>query len=97
MVKKLLDKKGTYEINKIALSCFDDKIYALDYEIHPLAYFEKDSVTSYKEIKKDCDGWKRLWWLKKIVLVIRWIFSSNINEGIKAVLFFLWKDFAPTK
>ena len=66
MVKKLLDKKGTYEINKIALSCFDDKIYALDYEIHPLAYFEKDSVTSYKEIKKDCDGWKRLWWLKKI-------------------------------
>ena len=34
---------------------------------------------------------------KKIVLVIRWIFSSNINEGIKAVLFFKQKDFTRTK
>ena len=46
-------------------------------------------------IKKDCDDWKRL--QKKFVLVIPWIFSSNINEGIKAVSFFLQKDFACTK
>ena len=46
-------KLGTYEIDKISLSCFDDKRYVLDDEIHTLAYFYKDSVTSCKEIKKD--------------------------------------------
>ena len=33
---------GTYEINKILLSCFDDKRFALDHGIHTLAYFHKD-------------------------------------------------------
>ena len=58
-------------------------------------------------IENDCDDWKRLWWLKKIVmiernckrkfvLVIRWIFKSNINEGIRAFLFLLRKDFTHT-
>ena len=50
-----MHKLGTDEIDKISLSCFDDKRYVLDYEIHTLAYFHKDSVTSCKEIKKDCD------------------------------------------
>ena len=31
-----------YEINKIYLSCFDDKKYVLDDGIHTLAYFHKD-------------------------------------------------------
>ena len=35
-------KVGTYEINKISLSCFDDKRFVLDDEIHTLAYFHKD-------------------------------------------------------
>ena len=35
-------KLGTYEINKISLSCFDDKRFVLDDEIHTLAYFHKD-------------------------------------------------------
>ena len=35
-------KLGTYEINKISLSCFDDKIIVLNDEIHMLAYFHKD-------------------------------------------------------
>ena len=48
-------KIGTYEIDKISLSCFDDKRHVLDNGIHTLAYFHKDSVTSCKEIKKDCD------------------------------------------
>ena len=51
-------KLGTYEINKISLSCFDNKRYVLGDGIHTLAYFHKDSVTSCnkkKEIKKDCD------------------------------------------
>ena len=37
-------KLGTYEIDKISLSCFDDKRYVLDDEIHTLAYFYKDSI-----------------------------------------------------
>ena len=53
-------KVGTYEIDKISLSCFGDKRYVLDDQIHMLAYFHKDSVTSWKETEKDCDNWKRL-------------------------------------
>ena len=41
-------KLGTYENNKISLSCFDDKIFVLKDDIHTLAYFDK-------EIKKDSD------------------------------------------
>ena len=48
-------KLGTYETDKISLSCFDDKRYVLDDGICTLAYFHKNSVTSCKEIKKDCD------------------------------------------
>ena len=46
-------KLGTYEINKISLSCFDNKRHVLDDGIRALAYCHKDSVTSYKEIEKD--------------------------------------------
>ena len=35
-------KVGTYEINKISLSCFDDKRFVLNDGIHTLAYFHKD-------------------------------------------------------
>ena len=54
-MKRIQSKKhklGTYEIDKISLSCFDDKRYVLDDGIRTLAYFHKDSVRSYKEIKK---------------------------------------------
>ena len=40
---------GTYEIDTISLSRFDDKRYVLDDGIHTLVYFHKD-----------CDGEKRL-------------------------------------
>ena len=49
-------KLGTYEIDKISLSCFDDKRYVLDDGIHTLAYFRKGSVRSCnkkEDIKKD--------------------------------------------
>ena len=36
------DKLGAYEINKISLSCFDDKRFVLNDGIHALAYFRKD-------------------------------------------------------
>ena len=37
-----LHKISTYDLNKISLSCFDDKRYALDDGINTLAYFHKD-------------------------------------------------------
>ena len=52
-MKRIQSKKhklGTYEIDKISLSCFDNNRYVLDEGIHMLAYFHKDSVTSCKEI-----------------------------------------------
>ena len=61
-MKRIQSKKhklGTYEIDKISLSCFDDKRYVLDNGIYTLGYFHKDSVTSCnkkEEIKKDCDN-----------------------------------------
>ena len=45
-MKRIQAKKhkiGTYEIDKISLSCFEDKRYVLDDGIHTLAYFHKDS------------------------------------------------------
>ena len=49
-MKRIQSKKhklGTYEIDKISLSCFDDKRYVLDDGIHILIYFNKNSVKSY--------------------------------------------------
>ena len=48
-MKRIQSKKhklGTYEIDKISLSCFDDKRYVLDDGIYTLSYFDKNSVTS---------------------------------------------------
>ena len=48
-MKRIQSKKhklGTYKINKISLSCFDDKRYVLDDGIYALSYFHKNSVTS---------------------------------------------------
>ena len=45
MMKRIHAKKhkiGPYKINKISLSCFDDKRYVLDDGINTLAYFHKD-------------------------------------------------------
>ena len=53
-------KIGTYEINKISLSFFDDKILVLDDGVHTLAYFDKDSVRSCKEIQKGSDKKKEV-------------------------------------
>ena len=45
-MKRIQAKKhkiGTYEIDKISLSCFDDKRFVLDDGVHTLDYFHKDS------------------------------------------------------
>ena len=46
-MKRIQSKKhklGTYEIDKISLSCFDDKRHMLDNGIYTLSYFHKNSV-----------------------------------------------------
>ena len=48
-IQAKIHKIGTYEIDKISLSCFDDKRFVLDDGIYTLAYFHKD-----------CDNQKRL-------------------------------------
>ena len=56
-MKRIQSKKhklGTYEIDKISLSCFDDKRYVLDDGIHTLSYFHKNCVKSCNNFKK-CD------------------------------------------
>ena len=48
-MKRIQSKKhklGTYEIDKISLSYFDNKRYALDDGIYTLSYFHKNRVTS---------------------------------------------------
>ena len=44
-------KLGTYEINKISLSCFDGKRFILNEGIHTLAYFHKDLKSRFLQIK----------------------------------------------
>ena len=70
-MKRIQSKKhklGNYEIDKISLSCFDNKRYMLDDGICMLAYFHKDSVTSCNN-QKDCCYWRRLWLLKRMVII----------------------------
>ena len=60
-MKRIQSKKyklGTYEMNKISLSYFDNKRYVLHDGIRALAYFHKDSVSS-------CNKKKRL---KKVIM-----------------------------
>ena len=75
-MKRIQSKKhklGTYEIDKISLSCFDNKRYVLDDGIYTLSHFCKNRVTSCNN-QKDCDYCyyceiiKKLWLLKKIVI-----------------------------
>ena len=54
-MKRIQAKKHeieTYEIDKISLSCFDDKRQLLDDGVH--TYSHKDNVTSRKKTTKDC-------------------------------------------
>ena len=56
-------KSGTYKINKILLSCFDDKRFVLDNEIHTLAYFHRELK---KQIHTDDHKNKRLSQIRRI-------------------------------
>ena len=41
-IRSVNHKIGTYEVNKVSLSCFDDKRYILNDGISNLAYSHKD-------------------------------------------------------
>ena len=41
-IQSKLHKIGTFDVYKISLSCFGDKMYILDDGINILAYFHKD-------------------------------------------------------
>ena len=78
-MKRIQAKKhkiGTYEIDKVSSSWFDDERFVLDDGVHTLAYFHKDSVASCRDIKKDhnkedCDKedpqWLKMYWGNKNV------------------------------
>ena len=67
-MKRVQSKKhklGTYEIDKLSLSCFDDKRYVLDMEFEIWVIFTKivSQVVIIKKIviiKKDCNNLKKL-------------------------------------
>ena len=68
-MKRIQSKKhklGTYEIDKISLSYFDDKRCVLDDGIYTLAYFRKDSAQAVKRLKKIV--------IKKIVIIEKFVF-----------------------
>ena len=46
IIQSKKNKLGTYEIDKISLSCFDDKTYVLDDGVYTFSYFHKNSVKS---------------------------------------------------
>ena len=45
-IKSKKHKLGTYEIDKITLSCFDNKRHVLDDGIYTLSCFHKNNVTN---------------------------------------------------
>ena len=50
-IQSNLHQIGTYDINKISLSCFDDKRHVLHDRINTLAYFHKEIKTMQKDIQ----------------------------------------------
>ena len=54
-MKRIQSKKhklGTYEINKIPLSCFDDKRFVLDNGSHTLTYFHRKILTNNERFRQ---------------------------------------------
>ena len=49
-IQSVLHEIGTYDVNKISLSCFDDKIYILEDGVNTLAYIHKE-VKTIQEIR----------------------------------------------
>ena len=84
-------KMGTYEINKISLSVFDDKRFVLNNGVHTLAYFHKD-LKNYRWLQI-----KKVYTNKfSIRSIVKWGYQDNFKP-VYFSYFFLRKVFAPTK
>ena len=76
-IQSVLHKIGTYNINKISLSCFDDKRHVLNDGINTLAYFHKDIDINGKYSYYS----KALILIKSIVVIlINYIISNRLNH-----------------
>ena len=53
-------KVGTYEIDKISLSCFDDKIFVLKDGIYTLVYFHKDLKNRFSQMVINKQRFKKI-------------------------------------
>ena len=73
-------KIGTYEIDKILLSCSDDKRFVLDDGVHILAYFHKDGNDEkiFVIAEKICNNKEKLVAIKKIVIIMTMIIMIMI-------------------
>ena len=60
-MRKVKNKIGINKVNKILLSCFDNKRFVLHYGVHTLAYFHKD-CKNQKDVLKDSHIWS---WTRK--------------------------------
>ena len=109
-MRRFLGKKhkmGTYEINKISLSAFDDKRFVLDDRIHTLAYFHKDLKNRFSEMiinNKDSKSFSKMITNKNkfsigglIGVHVSSIVKLGCQDNLKPVYFFLRKDFERTK
>ena len=68
-MKRIQAKKhkiGTYEIDKISLSYFDDKRFLLDNGVNTLAYFYKNCNKKIVMAKKSCHNRQRFLIVEKI-------------------------------
>ena len=74
-------KMGTYEINKISLSVFDDKRFVLNDDIHALPYFDKEI---------DSHRWKKIL-IKKDILTDEKKNSHEKEETVTDKKEFSWK------
>ena len=103
-MRRFLGKKhkmGTYEINKIWLSAFDDKRFVLDDRIHTLAYFHKDLKNRFSEMSinnKDSKSFSKMITNKNkfsigglIGVHVSSIVKLGCQDNLKPVYFFLRK------
>ena len=76
-IQSVLHKIGTYNINKISLSCFDDKRHVLNDGINTLAYFHKDI-----DINGKYSYYSKAFILIKsiVVILINYIISNRLNH-----------------
>ena len=65
-MKIIQSKLGTYKIDKISISCFDDKRHVLDDGTHTLSYFHKNCVKSCNNL------WLFYWWLLMMIINDYW-------------------------